>query len=428
MKKSQVLAGALSITLLTNTILPATDIVKNTNSLVSNVAYAAEESNQEDEAREKLDYLGDLIDDLDDTSADLENNQLSWLDGLKSAYDITSKMLNKDAGDESEIAKSVIPRVDLLVTVAEAITADATELADSEQQAHIIIGFSVTRAILKATNIYESAESLNAASENLQKSLDKAREVPKLTDDSKRTHYTLDQLNKSIARAKNIRNKELRNKIDANELAEFDMVIKKAEDVKRDGNATVGEVNAMTEELNNKIDEVYNLIPEGERVADKDSKAELEKNIQTAKNLRDFKLKGNVEAEVIKELNKEITNANRVLNNKQSTLDQVQEANEAILEATNNAKAKLEEIPSDEEDEAGEADPVEEGEATDEDEAESVEEDEETTEADEAEPVEEDEETTGEDEVEPVEEDKESTEESELVDEDEESNSLEYIQ
>lgn len=46
MKKSQVLAGALSITLLTNTILPATDIVKNTNPLVSNVAYAAEESNQ----------------------------------------------------------------------------------------------------------------------------------------------------------------------------------------------------------------------------------------------------------------------------------------------------------------------------------------------------------------------------------------------
>ena len=394
----------------------------------------------EDEAREKLDYLGDLIGDLDDTSADLEGNQLSWLNGLKRAYDITSKILNAGSGSESELAESVIPRVDLLVTVAEAITADATELADSEQQAHIIIGFSVTRAILKATNIYESAESLNAASENLQKSLDKAREVPKLTDDSKRTHYTLDQLNKAIARAKNIRNKELRNKIDANELAEFDMVIRKAEDVKRDGNATVGEVNAMTEELNNKIDEVYNLIPEGERVADKDSKAELEKNIQTAKNLRDFKLKGNVEAEVIKELNKEITNANRVLNNKQSTLDQVEEANEAILEAINNAKAKLEEIPSDE---AEEADPVEEGEATDEGEAESVEEDEEATDEGEAEPVEEDEETTGEDEVEsveedeettgedevePVEEDKESTEESELVDEDEETNSLEDIQ
>lgn len=136
--------------------------------------------------------------------------------------------------------------------MAETITADATELADSEQQAHVIIGFSVTRALLKATDLFEGAEGLNKASENLSASLDKAREVPKLTDDSKRTHYTLEKLDRAIAKAKEIRNKELKNKLDPSKLADIDLLIRQAQDVRRDGRATVGEVNAMAAELNEK--------------------------------------------------------------------------------------------------------------------------------------------------------------------------------
>lgn len=174
---------------------------------------------------------------------------------------------------------------------------------------------------------------MKKASDNLTASLEKAREIPKLTDNSKRTHYTLEQLDRAIARAKEIRNKELRNKLDPTELSEVDMVIRKAQDVRRNRVATVGEVKAMTEELNNKIDEAYKAIPEGERTANKSSKAGLQKDIQTAKNLRDFRLKGKVESVVIAELNREISNANRVLNNSRSTLNEVAAADEAILAA-----------------------------------------------------------------------------------------------
>ncbi|WP_394011950.1 CAMP factor family pore-forming toxin [Anaerococcus cruorum] len=343
MKKSKVLASALSIALLSNTVLPATKMAQKTPTL-SSVAYAAEESSQAKEAKDKLNYLGSLIEGLENIAGGLSGNPLSWLKELKRAYELTSKLLNSAIGSVSDLTKSVIPRIDLLINVAETITADATELADSEQQAHVIVGFSVTRALLKATNIFEKEDGLNKASENLTASLEKAREIPKLTDDSKRTHYTLQQLDRALSRAKEARNKELKNKLDPNELAEFDLLIKKATDVRRNNFATVAEVKAISEELVAKTEEAYKSIPEGEKTANKSTKLALEKDIQAAKNLRDFSLKGKVDAKVIQELNREIADANRVLNNSRATINEVEAADEIIVAATNKALGKLEEV------------------------------------------------------------------------------------
>lgn len=232
-----------------------------------------------------------------------------------------TKIVKSGINSASELRNKIIPRIDLLINVAETITADATELADSEQQAHIIVGFSVTRAILKATDLFENAEGLKKASENLTASLEKARQVPKLTDDSKRTHYTLQKLDKAIANAKGIRNRELKNKLDPAILAEVDILIRQAQEVKRNTSSTVAEVNAMTQKLNEKIEQAIYVIPEGERAANKIQKRGLEKDIQAAKNLRDFSLKGKVESSVIRELNREITLASRVFNNSKSTLN-----------------------------------------------------------------------------------------------------------
>lgn len=343
MKKSKVLASALSIALLSNTVLPATKMAQKTPTL-SSVAYAAEESSQAKEAKDKLNYLGSLIEGLENIAGSLSGNPLSWLKELKRAYELTSKLLNSAIGSVSDLTKSVIPRIDLLINVAETITADATELADSEQQAHVIVGFSVTRALLKATNIFEKEDGLNKASENLTASLEKAREIPKLTDDSKRTHYTLQQLDRALSRAKEARNTELKNKLDPSALAEFDLLIKKATDVRRNNFATVAEVKAITEELVSKTEEAYKSIPEGEKTANKSTKLALEKDIQAAKNLRDFSLKGKVDAKVIQELNREIADANRVLNNSRATINEVEAADEIIVAATNKALGKLEEV------------------------------------------------------------------------------------
>ena len=340
MKAKKKLVGILAVTMLTNAAMPVVYAANETEDVIAPVQYLAQER-AADEANAKLDYLGDLIEGLEKIAGDLTGSELGWLKELKNAFDFISKIMDKGIGSIAELRTKIIPRLDLLINVAETITADATELADSEQQAHVIIGFSVTRALLKATDLFEDAEGLNKASEDLTAALDRARQVPKQTEDSVRTHYNLDKLNRAINNAKNIRNRELRNKLDPTQLAEVDMVIRKADDVRRNNRATVKEVEEATQELNAKIEEAYAAIPEGERAANNSTKLQLEKDIQIAKNLRDFKLKGNVDSSVIRELNREITLANRVLKNNRSTVNQVLEADKAIVEATNVAKDAL---------------------------------------------------------------------------------------
>lgn len=355
MKKSQLLAATLSVALLSNTVVPCLGSIAKDDSKLSSVAYAAEEGSAKDQAIDKLDYLGDLIKGLENIAGGLAGNQLDWLKSLKNAYDFVSKIVKNGLIGAGEIREKVIPRINLLINVAETITADATELVDSEQQAHVIIGFSVTRALLKATDIFENADGLNKASKDLLNSLEKARKVPKLTEDSKRTHYTLEKLDRAIANAREVRNRELRFKLDSVALADVDSAIKTAVEVRRNNQATVGQVQEATDKLNAKISEAVASIPDEDKTASAKDKAALGKNIEEAKKVRDFELKGKVDSSVIRELNRAIADANRIFRNNRTTVNEANVAYEELLQAIEKAKANLvveepveEEIPTEE--------------------------------------------------------------------------------
>lgn len=357
MKKSQLLAATLSVALLSNTVVPCLGSIAKDDSKLSSVAYAAEEGSAKDQAIDKLDYLGDLIKGLENVAGGLAGNQLDWLKSLKNAYDFVSKIVKNGLIGAGEIREKVIPRINLLINVAETITADATELVDSEQQAHVIIGFSVTRALLKATDIFENADGLNKASKDLLNSLEKARKVPKLTEDSKRTHYTLEKLDRAIANAREVRNRELRFKLDSVALADVDSAIKSAVEVRRNNQATVGQVQEATDNLNAKISEAVASIPDEDKTASAKDKAELGKYIEEAKKVRDFELKGKVDSSVIRELNRAIADANRIFRNNRTTVNEANVAYEELLKAIEKAKANLvveepaeevEEVPAEE--------------------------------------------------------------------------------
>ena len=341
MKKSQLLAATLSVALLSNTVVPCLGSIAKDDSKLSSVAYAAEEGSAKDQAIDKLDYLGDLIKGLENIAGGLAGNQLDWLKSLKNAYDFVSKIVKNGLIGAGEIREKVIPRINLLINVAETITADATELVDSEQQAHVIIGFSVTRALLKATDIFENADGLNKASKDLLNSLEKARKVPKLTEDSKRTHYTLEKLDRAIVNAREVRNRELRFKLDSVALADVDSAIKTAVEVRRNNQATVGQVQEATDKLNAKISEAVASIPDEDKTASAKDKAALGKNIEEAKTVRDFELKGKVDSSVIRELNRAIADANRIFRNNRTTVNEANVAYEELLQAIEKAKANL---------------------------------------------------------------------------------------
>ena len=286
----------------------------------------------------KLNHLGDLINGLDKISGSLTNGQLGWLKDLKNAFDLINKTIGKQINNLSQLRTKLIARIDLLTDVAEVITADATELVDSQQQAHVIVGFSVTRALVKAADPFESVDNLKKASEDLKAALEKARAVPKQDENSVRTHYNLERLVRAITRAKDLRNREFRNKLNPAELAKIDLLIRKADDVKADRTATVGEVKEMTAKLNDAVDQAYLSIPEEERTANDAARYPLKTNIDAAKILRDFRLKGKVDNMVIRELDRVIANSERVLRNSRATVREVNGANEILLKEMQRAE------------------------------------------------------------------------------------------
>lgn len=337
MRRNNKVALTLAVTILSSWVMPAVYAASEPETTTENYALTAQRS-ANNEVNSKLSELKDAIDGLDDISGSLTGDGLNWLKQLKNAYEFVKKLVDKGL----QVRERLVARIDLLTNVAETITADATELANSEQQAHVIIGFSVTRALLKGVDVFASTEDLNKASENLKASLENAREVPKQTDESVRTHYNIEQLNIALNRAIDIRNHELKGKLDPEKLAKVDLVIRQAKDVKRNARATVGEVKEIIATLNETIDDAYNSIDAGDRTATNKNKLDLENAIDNAKNLRDFKLKGNVDSRVIAELNRNISKAVRVLNNNRATVNEVISATENINAAAEEAKSYLE--------------------------------------------------------------------------------------
>lgn len=355
-----------------NTITPVAHAAKEPEPVVRTSMYAtATTANSIGDINSRVEHLADMIKGLEDIADTLTGGQLEWLRELKEAFKLVTKIINGGLDNIVQMRSKIIARVDLLINVSEAITADATELIDSEQQAHVIIGFSVIRALVKATDLLESAERLNKASENLKASLEQARKVPKLTENSRRTHYTLEKLNRAIARAKELRDKEFKQKLDPTSLAKINLLISKAQAVRDDRTATVGEVKEITNKLNDAVDEAYISIPEGERIANDATRFPLEKLIQQAENLRDFQLKGKVDNSVIDELNRTIYYAQRVLKDRNSTINKVIDAKDLLDEALTKAKSYLEA----KEDKATDKDSNENIETPDKDSTESIEED-----------------------------------------------------
>ncbi|MDD7362883.1 MAG: CAMP factor family pore-forming toxin [Peptoniphilus sp.] len=353
MKRKSAITAVLAITMLSTTVAPAVYAVGDTSPAVTTTLYAeTDDKGSLSEIDSKMDELNRSISDLEKISGILTGDQLDWLKQLKEGFDLINKLIHGQIANLSSVREKLIARIDLMINVSEVITADATELVDSEQQAHVIIGFGVTRALLKGTDPFASTDDLNKASENVKDSLERAREIPKQTEDSVRSHYNLERLNRAISRAKDLRNREFRHKLNPGELAKVDLIIRKAEGVRADRTATVGEVKTMTQQLNDAVDEAFLSIPEEQRAADDVTRFPLEKSIQEAKNLRDFSLKGQVDSVVIKELNREISNAERVLRNKNATVSQVQDANETMTKAIEKAASALQPVVE----EQGEAD------------------------------------------------------------------------
>lgn len=93
---------------------------------------------------------------------------------------------------------SVLPRVQLLTEVTNTIKIATTELTNKVEDAHIQIGFAITRALIRIGNPSASADQLNASLTELTQLVEKVRSYPDLTPADRATIYVKARLDKVI--------------------------------------------------------------------------------------------------------------------------------------------------------------------------------------------------------------------------------------
>lgn len=261
------------------------------------------------------------------------------IEKLKKAIEIVKKMIN---GQIPGVDLRTIPaRNQLLIDIAHAITYDATELVNKERGAHVIMGFSITKATLKVIDPLASLEALETAGESLKEAMVKASQKPDLTEDSVATHYSLDSLKENIKQARRLSRRELAGYISPESLRELNNAIESADKVAHKRRVTVGEVEAANAALNEAVDKALaEMDAEDFRASDADKEI-LKAKIREIKERRKNELKGNVDKDVLRELDEEIKSAKHVLKSSKSTIKEVREAAEDLQEAFDLALASL---------------------------------------------------------------------------------------
>lgn len=254
MKNKKALAITLALSMvLTGAIAPAVNAAGLEEAPVGEETVYANATSIED-VTGKLEQIGNIIKRLKEIKDKLTGDQIDNLAKLEKAYNFLKERVGEAYG---KFRGRYNARVDLVLASAEAITADATEFVDSEQQAHVIIGFAVTRGLVKAVDLLATEEELLAATEVVYTGIEDARAIPKQTDDSRATHYDKEVLKREIKRAKRLRKKVFKDNMAPEDLVRVDIEIANAERVRRNKKATVAEVEEAVANLTAVVDEAY---------------------------------------------------------------------------------------------------------------------------------------------------------------------------
>lgn len=326
MKKTQGLALSLALAMvLTGTVGPAVNASpgKELGREIEPYQFVSDSSAHADELNEKLTELKNVIDELRGMEDALTPIEIELIARLSQAYySILDQVRNlADQGLDEEL-EDYIPRINLLKRAGQAIAYDATVLEDREQEAHVIIVFGVSRALVKSVDPLATEEDLEAGLLNLEKAIDQATDVPKKSGDSKATHYDRAVLNRAIKRARRLRKAGFSKNLDPVDLARLDIEISKADRVVKNKKSTVDEVAEALASLNQTVDEIYSDLPEGEKRANLTAKFFLAGSIKNVDQARD-QFEPILPAKLFEKLNKSIDLAKKVLKDWKATINEV---------------------------------------------------------------------------------------------------------
>lgn len=174
---------------------------------------------------------------------------------LETAFELRESITAIATGGVPDFDIATIgPRVELLATIASTIRTATTDLTTKVSEAHVEIGFAVTKAVIRLVNPTSTVEKIQESKKDLEDTLAKVSDYPDLTPEDTATIYVKATLDKAIWDVRIKRDQNLLGKDSAAYFA-VNRAITKAVGVQLDPTATVAKTQQAAQDVQKAYDE-----------------------------------------------------------------------------------------------------------------------------------------------------------------------------
>lgn len=199
------------------------------------------------DANDQLERIDNAIAQLEEAQAALPSNvdyakEIRKL--LEVAFELKDFIIPIAAGGVPPFDPATIPaRVELLAQIGTTIGTATTELTNKIGDAHVQLGFSITRAVIRLANPSSSVFALEESSIELANTLEQVSTYPDLGPDDRATIYVKARLDKVIWQTRIARDKHILGKGHKDVYFQLNRNITRAVGVWMNPAATVERVN-----------------------------------------------------------------------------------------------------------------------------------------------------------------------------------------
>lgn len=218
----------------------ASNQLKNVNASIKQLQEA--EATEKASAKPDTDYLKELR------------------DLLKTAFELRGTLTDVIAGKVPDVDLATVgPRVELLTTIASTIRTATTDLTNKVVEAHVEIGFAVTKAVIRVANPGSTTDQIQDSIKNLKDTVAKVSKYPDLGPNDTATIYVKAKLDKAIWDVRIKRDKNILGK-DSKVYWELNRAITKAVGVQLNPTATVAQTEQAVKDVNAAYDKAAKAV------------------------------------------------------------------------------------------------------------------------------------------------------------------------
>ncbi|WP_216380608.1 CAMP factor family pore-forming toxin [Arcanobacterium phocae] len=209
--KKTLIALALSTSLIVPSLaVPTAQADTAPSPVLSRVSVMTEENTDqvEDikaEAEEKAEAVEETMNHVTDVAevAKVARPDIQWSKEFNQLFttlrELQGELLALASGNIPAFdAQTILSRAELATNIGLTIDTAATKLKDKVQAAHVEIGFAVTRAVIRLTNLTSTEAQLKESIKDLQDVLARVSEYPEIAPTDTATVYVKNELTKKI--------------------------------------------------------------------------------------------------------------------------------------------------------------------------------------------------------------------------------------